>query len=147
MKNIFAIAFFLLMSATSIAQIEFIEIAQSEVVGKIDYVYIEKMGKTDYNFYYKNMNEVAHEYVKFSFKNVDNDLDKLYQGLAQGFETVPRDPLKMKANGEIIWLKYTRNTVDNIVTLTFEQNLSVDPILTSKSKDLTIEDINNLFKK
>ena len=147
MKNIFAIAFFLLMSATSIAQIEFIEIAQSEVVGKIDYVYIEKMGKTDYNFYYKNMNEVAHEYVKFSFKNVDNDLDKLYQGLAQGFETVPRDPLKMKANGEIVWLKYTRNAVDNIVTLTFEQNLSVDPILTSKSKDLTLEDINKLFKK
>jgi len=146
MKKIFSLAVMLLVAVSSFAQIEFVEIAQSQVVGKIDYVYIEKIGDEDYNFYYKNMNEIAHEYVNFSFKNLDNDLDKLYNGLIMGFETVPRDPLKMKANGEIVWLKYTRNA-DNTVTLTFEQNISVDPPLTAKSKDLTLDEINALFKK
>jgi len=146
MKNIFTFALFLLMSVASFAQIEFVEMAQSEVVGKIDHVYIEKVGKEDYNFYYKNVNEIAHEYVKFSFKNLDNDLDKLYNGLANGFETVPRDPLKMKANGEIVWLNYTRNA-DNTVTLTIEQNISIDPLLMAKSKDLTLDDITALFRK
>lgn len=139
----------LVVSGSVYSQIEFIETNQSEVVGKISYVYLEKIGDNDYNFFFKNINAIGHEYVSFSFTNLDNDLDKLYAGLMNGFETVPRDPLKMKANGQIVWLKYTREdgeaflqiqitSGDNPVDV--EENVKV-------SRLLTAEDITKLFKK
>jgi len=118
----------LLLSVSSYGQIELVESSKSEVVSQISYVYLEKNGKTDYN-------------------NLDNDVDKLYQILANGFVEVPRDPLKMKANGEIVWLKYTRDGVDNTITLTVEQYVSTDPEVKTVSRPLTAEDINTLFGK
>lgn len=147
MKNIFTIAVFLLMSISTFSQIELVETSKTEVISQVSYVYLEKKGESDYNFFYKNMNSVSHEYVSFSFKNIDNDVDKLYQILSNGFEEVPRDPLKMKANGEIVWLKYTYDSVDSSVTLTVEQYVSTDPEIKTVSRPLTLEDVNKLFNK
>ncbi len=140
---------FLIVSVSVYSQIEFLETSQSEVVGKISYVYLEKIGDQDYNFFYKNINAIGHEYVSFSFKNLDNDLDKLYNGLMAGFQSVPRDPLKMKANGQIVWLKYTRE--DGEVFLQIQQ--SMGDIIEQGNEEvkvsrlLTEEDIKNLFLK
>ena len=147
MRKSFITAIVLLLSISSFGQIELVETSKSEVVSQISYVYLEKNGATNYNFFYKDMNSVAHEYVSFSFTNLDNDVDKLYQILSNGFVEVPRDPLKMKANGEIVWLKYTRDTVDNSITLTVEQYVSTDPEIKTVSRPLTAEDINTLFGK
>ena len=147
MKNILTVLMVLFVSAASFAQIELVESSKTEVISQVSYVYLEKEGETDYNFFYKNMNSVGHEYVNFAFKNLDNDVDKLYQILSNGFADVPRDPLKMKANGEIVWLKYTRDTVDNTITLTIEQYVSTDPEVKTVSRPLTLEDINTLFGK
>ena len=137
----------LLLSASSFGQIELVETSKTEVISQISYVYLEKKGTDLYNFFYKDMNSVAHEYVSFSFKNLDNDVDKLYQILSNGFVEVPRDPLKMKANGEIVWLKYTRDTVDNSITLTIEQYVSTEPEVKTVSRPLTTEDVDVLFGK
>lgn len=140
----------LVVSSSVYSQIEFIETNQSEVVGKISYVYLEKVGETDYNFFYKNINAIGHEYVSFSFKNVDNDIDKLYAGLMNGFKEVPRDPLKMKANGQIIWLKYTRADGGDVF-LQIQQTSGDNPVETEEnvkvSRLLTAEDITRLFRK
>lgn len=139
----------LVVSSVSYSQIEFIETSQSEVVGKISYVYLEKIGDTDYNFFFKNINAIGHEYVSFSFKNLDNDIDKLYNGIMQGFADVPRDPLKMKANGQIVWLKYTRE--DGDVFLQIQMTSGDNPVDVEEnvkvSRLLTAEDITKLFKK
>lgn len=147
MKNIFTIAVFLLTSISTFSQIELVETSKTEVISQVSYVYLEKKGENDYNFFYKNMNSVSHEYVSFSFKNIDNDVDKLYQILSNGFKEVPRDPLKMKANGEIVWLKYTYDSLDSSVTLTVEQYVSTDPEIKTVSRPLTLEDVNKLFNK
>ncbi len=147
MKNIFTIAVFLLTSISTFSQIELVETSKTEVISQVSYVYLEKKGESDYNFFYKNMNSVSHEYVSFSFKNIDNDVDKLYQILSNGFKEVPRDPLKMKANGEIVWLKYTYDSLDSSVTLTVEQYVSTDPEIKTVSRPLTSEDVNKLFNK
>lgn len=147
MKNIFTIVMMLFLSVTSFAQIELIETSKTEVVSQISYVYLEKKGENLFNFFYKDMNSVAHEYVSFSFTNIDNDIDKLHTILANGFVEVPRDPLKMKANGEIVWLKYSRDSLDNTITLTVEQYVSTDPEVKTISRPLTPEDINKLFRK
>jgi len=146
MKNFLNLVVVLLLSVSSFAQIELVETSKSEVVSQISYVYLEKNGETDYNFFYKDMNSVSHEYVSFSFTNLDNDVDKLYQILSNGFVEVPRDPLKMKANGEIVWLKYSRE-VDNTITLTVEQYVSTEPEVKTISRPLTAEDISTLFGK
>ena len=147
MKSIFTIAVFLFASVATFSQIELVETSKTEVLSQISYVYLEKKGEVDYNFFYKDMNSVAHEYVSFSFKNMDNDVDKLYQILSNGFEEVPRDPLKMKANGEVVWLKYSIDSVDRSITLTVEQYVSTDPEVKTVSRPLTLEDINKLFNK
>ncbi|WP_075342739.1 hypothetical protein [Tenacibaculum agarivorans] len=147
MKKVFLLLL-LVVSGSAYSQIEFVEMDQSEVVGKISLVYLEKVGESDYNFFYKNINAIGHEYVNFSFKNVDNDIDKLYNGIMSGFETVPRDPLKMKANGQIVWLKYTRD--DGIVYLQFQQSVGTEDSTNEEvkvSRLLTKEDITALFKK
>ena len=147
MKNLFTIAMLLFLSATSFSQIELVETSKTEVISQISYVYLEKKGDNMYNFFYKDMNSVQHQYVSFSFRNLNNDVDKLHEILSNGFKEGPRDPLKMKANGEIIWLKYTRNSVDNTITLTVEQYVSTDPEVKTVSRPLTLDDINTLFKK
>lgn len=139
----------LVVSGSVYSQIEFLDTTQSEVVGKISYVYLEKVGENDYNFFFKNINSVGHEYVNFSFKNVDNDIDKLYNGIMQGFTDVPRDPLKMKANGQIVWLKYVRE--DGEVSLQLQMTSGDNPVDTEEnvkvSRWLTQDDVKNLFKK
>ncbi|MEE3999095.1 hypothetical protein V1T75_02005 [Tenacibaculum sp. FZY0031] len=135
----------LLFSVASYSQIEFIETTKTEIVGKIEYVYLEKIGNEAYNFYYKNINDPIHEYVHFSFKNLDNDVEKLYQIMIKGFEENPRDPYKIKANGDVIWLKYTK--VDGIVVLQIQQYVSRDPDIMTVSKLLTYEEVNKLFSK
>ncbi|TCP23370.1 hypothetical protein EV195_10996 [Tenacibaculum skagerrakense] len=136
------------VSSAVYAQIEFIETSQSEIVGKVSYVYLEKVGENDYNFYFKNINAIGHEYVNFSFKNIDNDIDKLYNGLMQGFQTVPRDPLKMKANGQIVWLKYSREDGEAFLQIQMTSGDNPEIAETVKvSRLLTAEDITTLFKK
>ncbi|CAM1365292.1 conserved hypothetical protein [Tenacibaculum sediminilitoris] len=135
----------LLFTVVSYSQIEFIETTKTEIVGKIEYVYLEKIGDKAYNFYYKNINDPIHEYVNFSFKNLDNDVEKLYQIIIKGFEENPRDPYKIKANGDVIWLKYAKQ--DGVVLLQIQQYVSRDPDVMTVSKLLTYENINRLFNK
>ena len=135
----------LLCSIMSYSQIEFIETTKTEIVGKIEYVYLEKIGDEAYNFYYKNINDPIHEYVHFSFKNLDNDVEKLHQIIVKGFEENPRDPYKIKANGDVIWLKYTK--VDGVVMLQIQQYVSRDSDIMTVSKLLTYEEVNKLFSK
>lgn len=148
MRKALLLLLFVVSSSAAYAQIEFLETSQSEIVGKVSYVYLEKVGESDYNFFFKNINAIGHEYVNFSFKNVDNDIDKLYNGLMMGFQNVPRDPLKMKANGQIVWLKYTRE--DGEAFLQIQMTSGDDPEIAETvkvSRLLTAEDITNLFKK
>jgi len=144
MKRLLFLATFL-CSVMSYSQIEFIETTKTEIVGKIEYVYLEKIGNEAYNFYYKNINDPIHEYVHFSFKNLDNDVEKLHQIIVKGFEENPRDPYKIKANGDVIWLKYTK--VDGVVMLQIQQYVSRDPDIMTVSKLLTFNDVNRLFNK
>ena len=146
MKNFFGAVVLLFMSTSAFSQIELVETSQSEIISRISYVYMEKVGDNEYNLFYKNMNSVGHEYTSFGFKNLDNDYDKLYSILMKGFEDVPRDPLKLKANGEIVWLKYSME--DSKAYLQIQQYDNEENAEDMRaSRLLTAEDITNLFKK
>lgn len=143
-KLSFFIALF--VSLASYSQIEFFETEKTEVIGHVEFVYLEKVGENTYNFYYKNMNDPIQDYVFFSFNDVNDDFNMLHQFLAKGFEENPRDGYKIKANGNVVLFKYERQR-DNEVKMRIKQYVSRDPDVTTVSKFMTLEELNKLFKK
>lgn len=146
--------FLFFISLTAFSQIERIDQQKVEITSRISNAYMEKVDDKEYNFFYKDMNSVGHEYVSFSFKTLNNSYDLLYEIFMEGFNEPPRDPVKFKANGEIVWLKYFKK--DGIIFLQIEQNLEranesdeydADSSNMTRSRELSQEDITNLFKK
>lgn len=148
MKKIVVVVLFL-VSVSAFSQIELIETAKVKMIGKITDAYMEKIGDDEYNLFYKNVKAIGKEYDNFSFKNINNDYDALYQILMNGFKEASRDPLKIKANGEIVWLQFTYINEDNMVTLEFKQNANNEnnPDELTVSRPFTAEEITKLFNK
>lgn len=160
MKNLFFVLL-LAMSVSVSSQIERVEQTKAEITSRISHVYLEKIDNAEYNFFYKNMNAVGHEYVKFSFKTLNNSYDLLYEIIMEGFKEVPRDPVKIKANGEIVWLKYFKEDgkvflkikqyvdEENKTSEVDEQGNTIDKVGSEMtvSRPLSEEDITDLFKK
>lgn len=144
MKKLFFIAT-LFLSVASYSQIEFIETAKIEIVGRVEFVYLEKLGDEAYNLFYKNINNPINEYVSFTFKNVDNDADKLHEIMTRGFAEAAGHKYQIKANGDVVYLKYERD--EGEIKLQIEQYVSRDPDVLTESKLLTLEEINKLFRK
>lgn len=158
MKKLF-LALSFVASVSAYSQIERVEQTKAEITSRISNVYLEKIDDVEYNFFYKNMNSIGHEYVKFSFKTLNNSYDLLYDILMEGFSNPPRDPVKIKANGEIVWLKYFKE--DGKVKLRIQQYVDeaekaeaaegaeiseIGSDMTT-SRPLSEEDVTNLFKK
>ncbi|CAL2082213.1 hypothetical protein [Tenacibaculum sp. 190524A02b] len=145
MRKLFLLAT-LLISFASYSQIEFIETTRTEVVSHVEFVYLEKVGEDSYNFYYKNINDPINEYVHFTFKNLNNDFDALHQIFLRGFEEKPREAYKIKANGDVVWLKYERQS-DGEIKVQIKQYVSRDPDVVTLSKFISLDEINKLFNK
>lgn len=135
----------LFFSVASYSQIEFIETARIEIVGRVEFVYLEKIGDEAYNLFYKNINNPINEYVSFTFKNMDNDADKLHEIMVRGFSETPGSKYQIKANGDVVYLKYEKD--EGVVKLQIEQYVSREPDVLTESRLLTLEEINKLFKK
>ncbi|WP_233898968.1 hypothetical protein [Tenacibaculum piscium] len=133
----------LFFSAISFAQIEFVEKTKIDVVGQVEYVYLEKVGDEAYNLFYKNVNNPVKEYVSFSFKNIDNDAAKLHQIIVRGFEESTGSRYQIKANGDAIYFKYVRD--QGIVKMKIQQYVSREPDVLTESKLLTLDEVNKIF--
>ncbi len=145
MKKIFLLAV-LFISVVSYSQIEFVETTRTEVVGHVEFVYLEKVSDESYNFFYKNINDPINDYVFFSFKNTNDDIGKLHQFLVSGFNAPPGEVYKIKANGDAVYFRYERQD-DNEIKLQIKQYVSRDPDVTTVSKFITLEEVNKLFQK
>lgn len=154
MKKIF-VALLLLVSVSSFSQIKLMKTTKTEVLSRIGLVYIEKVddGKS-FIVNYSNMNAPVIEYKNFKFNNTDNAFTTLYDIIMQGFEEVPRDPYKLQAGEDYIYLKYTR--VDGNVLMQIQQFVEAEVSVEGEegdgkemavSKHLTQDDIKMLFKK
>lgn len=144
MKNFF-LAFILCTSINAFSQIELVETTKTEVIGRVEFVYLEKIGDKNYNLFYKNMNNPVKEYVNISFNDINKDADKLHQIMVQGFEEMPRDPYKVKANGDIVWLKFEKE--NDVPMMQIQQYVSRDPDVMTVSRFLTLDEVNKIFKK
>lgn len=150
MKKTLLSLLMLTLSASAFSQIELVETTQTEIVSKLSLVYIEKIGEKgdSFVFHYNNMNAPIIDYKSFEFRNVNNDFEKLYSIIMKGFEENPRDPYKIKANEDYVYLKYTK--MDGSVLMQVQQFVeptNPDNKEMAVSRFLTKEEVAMLFKK
>ena len=113
MKIIKLLLIALLFSFNSFAQIQTVQNADIELIGKIALlgeVQIEctKIDNT-YTFYYQDTKfQHLKNYKSFSFKDTDNAFESLYEMIMEGFENIPNKDVMIELPKSFVWLRYVK---------------------------------------
>lgn len=148
MKKIITITI-LFFSCISFAQIKVIETVPVEKLGKVNNNYIQKIGD-EYTVYYTiiQTDDDSSNLRKFSFKNLDNDYNNLYNIIMGGFNASPLYDIKLELPNNYIWLHYTGNVVPDKATVQFMVLSKERDAATNNVSEPFIKDqINKLFQK
>ncbi|KAF2340525.1 hypothetical protein [Flavobacterium tistrianum] len=139
MKNIITLAA-MLFSFVSFAQVKVLETVPVEKLGKVNNNYIQKIGD-EYTVYYTIIqnDEDSSNLRKFSFKNIDNAYNNLYNIIVGGFTATPLYDIKLELPNNYIWLHYTGNVVPDKATVQF--------MVSSKERDADTNNVSEPFVK
>ena len=106
--------FLFLVSTTCFSQIKKVETEKSIDIGKIGamgqtWIECTKSGNT-YTFLYQDLKyQQITEYKSFSFEDVDNAFDNLYETMLNGLENKPNEDIMLELPNDIIWLKFKKS--------------------------------------
>jgi len=148
MKNIITLAA-LFFSFISFAQIKVLETVPVEKLGKVNNNYIQKIGD-EYTVYYTTIlsDDEDSNLRKFSFKNLNNDYNNLYNIIVGGFTATPLYDIKLELPNNYIWLHYTGNVVPDKATVQFMvSSKERDAATNNVSEPLVKDQISKLFQK
>ncbi|WP_394772712.1 hypothetical protein [Flavobacterium sp.] len=148
MKRIITIAI-LMFSFVSFAQIKVIETVPVERLGKVNNNYIQKIGD-EYTVYYTSIqnDDDSSSLRKFTFKNVNNDYNSLYNIIVNGFTANPLYDIKLELPNNYIWLHYTGSVLPEKATVQFMvSNKDASSAASNVSEPLLKDQINKLFQK
>ncbi|RYJ37118.1 hypothetical protein NU08_3872 [Flavobacterium anhuiense] len=148
MKNIITLAA-MLFSFVSFAQVKVLETVPVEKLGKVNNNYIQKIGD-EYTVYYTiiQSDEDSSNLRKFSFKNIDNAYNNLYNIIVGGFTATPLYDIKLELPNNYIWLHYTGNVVPDKATVQFMvSSKERDADTNNVSEPFVKDQINKLFQK
>ncbi len=140
MKKIITLAA-LFFSFISFAQIKVIETVPVEKLGKVNNNYIQKIGD-EYTVYYTTIltdDDSSSNLRKFSFRNLNNDYNNLYNIIMGGFTATPLYDIKLELPNNYIWLHYTGNVVPDKATVQF--------MVSSKERDAATNNVSEPFVK
>ncbi|SFC77344.1 hypothetical protein [Flavobacterium phragmitis] len=139
MKNIITLAA-MFFSFVSFAQVKVLETVPVEKLGKVNNNYIQKVGD-EYTVYYTiiQTDEDSSNLRKFSFKNIDNAYNNLYNIIVGGFNATPLYDIKLELPNNYIWLHYTGNVVPDKATVQF--------MVSSKERDADTNNVSEPFVK
>jgi len=139
MKNIITLAI-LFVSFVSFGQVKVLETVPVEKLGKVNNNYIQKIGD-EYTVYYTiiQSDEDSSNLRKFSFKNIDNAYNNLYNIIVGGFTATPLYDIKLELPNNYIWLHYTGNVVPDKATVQF--------MVSSKERDADTNNVSEPFVK
>ncbi|WP_289658270.1 hypothetical protein [Flavobacterium panacagri] len=139
MKNIITLAA-MFFSFVSFAQVKVLETVPVEKLGKVNNNYIQKVGD-EYTVYYTiiQSDEDSSNLRKFSFKNIDNAYNNLYNIIVGGFTATPLYDIKLELPNNYIWLHYTGNVVPDKATVQF--------MVSSKERDADTNNVSEPFVK
>lgn len=148
MKRIITMAV-VLLSCVSYAQIKVIETVPVERLGKVNNNYIQKIGD-EYTVYYtsiQNEEDESSSLRKFTFKNVNNDYNSLYNIIVNGFAANPLYDIKLELPNNYIWLHYTGSVLPDKATVQFMVSSKDSAAASNVSEPLLKDQINKLFQK
>lgn len=148
MKKIITLAT-LFFSVVSFAQIKVLETVPVEKLGKVNNNYIQKIGD-EYTVYYTSIqnDDDSSPIRKFSFKNVNNDYNSLYNIIMGGFTASPLYDIKLELPNNYIWLHYTGSVLPEKATVQFMVSSKEAASATSSVSEPFVKDqINKLFQK
>ncbi|MEP6803919.1 MAG: hypothetical protein WAM46_19070 [Flavobacterium sp.] len=148
MKRIITIAI-LMFSFVSFAQIKVIETVPVERLGKVNNNYIQKIGD-EYTVYYTSIqnDDESSSLRKFTFKNVNNDYNSLYNIIVNGFTANPLYDIKLELPNNYIWLHYTGSVLPEKATVQFMvSSKDASSAASNVSEPLLKDQINKLFQK
>ena len=151
MKKItLSILLFIGFTTFSFSQIKKIETSNSktELVGKyggfgVVLIKCEKQNNT-YTFTYSDTKFKHIDNDKsFSFKDLDNDFQHLYQTIMEGFEEVPEKDIMLELPNDVIWLSFEKAMGNVSFRFTHSKNKNKDVI--GYSVYLTKKRVQKLF--
>ncbi len=138
-----------MFSFVSFAQIKVIETVPVERLGKVNNNYIQKIGD-EYTVYYTSIqnDDDSSSLRKFTFKNVNNDYNSLYNIIVNGFTANPLYDIKLELPNNYIWLHYTGSVLPEKATVQFMvSNKDASSAASNVSEPLLKDQINKLFQK
>ncbi|KRD58219.1 hypothetical protein ASE40_17955 [Flavobacterium sp. Root935] len=147
MKKIITLAA-LFFTFVSFAQVKVLETVPVEKLGKVNNNYIQKIGD-EYTVYYTIVQSDDDSTLrKFSFKNIDNAYNSLYNIIMGGFTASPLYDIKLELPNNYIWLHYTGNVVPDKSTVQFMvSGKERDAATNNVSEPFVKDQINKLFQK
>lgn len=149
MKNSILL-FTLIITTVGYSQIKKIDVQEPELIGQIApmgnlHIKCEKTGDT-YTFTYSDVTyQHIDEYKSFSFKDVDNAFDNLYEMIIKGFEEGPEENTMIEIPDGFLWLDYTKSL--GVVNFRFQHSPGSSGEITGYSIWLTKKKLNKLFGK
>lgn len=149
MKNLYLLSF-LLFYSVSFGQIKEVKTEPTELIGKIGaigetWIKIEKSGNV-YIFTYKDMKyQQLSEFKSFSFEDIDNAYDNLYNTIVKGLKEVPQEPIMLEIPDGFLWLEFGKTLGQPFVT--FSHSIGKSGNVIGKSTWMNKKKLDKLFGK
>ncbi|KIX22906.1 hypothetical protein SY27_03605 [Flavobacterium sp. 316] len=143
-KIIFALSLF--ASCVSFSQIKVIETTPIIRLGAINQndMFIQNEGD-QYIFTYKNIEKEEETSTRtFSFKDLNNDYNNLYDIIVNGFNADPLLDIKLELPKEFVWLHFSKNLDRTYVQFMCKNKTNE---VTGVSKAFSLDQITKLFQK
>lgn len=124
------------------SQIKALDVSQIKSIGKVQFIELNQNNDV-LTFAYQDLN--SNQMTSFSFKNLNNDLDNLYNTIMNGFENIPEADIPLELPNDIIYLHFEKSM--GVVNFQFKQSVNKDLSTIAKSVYLTKKKVNKLFGK
>ncbi|WP_051364391.1 hypothetical protein [Flavobacterium limnosediminis] len=140
----------MVINAISYSQIKTVETEKLIEIGKVGAlgsksVWIEK-SENKYLFSYNDIKFQQITNIKsFAFQNLDNDFEKLYDKIMNGFNEIPSEDIMLELPNDIIWLHYEKNM--GIISFQFRHAVNKNSEVIGFSQFMTKKQIAKLFGK
>jgi len=145
MKNNYLITAIIFVSTNAFSQIKVIQNNELLPIGKIEAVGLFKKSN-DYTFTYQDINNAnLNGYRSFSFKNLNNDVDNLYQIIQKALIDMPDSDIILEFPKDLIHLHFKKNYGEN--TMQFIHFVNKNRKYVGKSHFLTKNQVDKLFGK
>lgn len=148
MRKLLTLIIILCVSFNSFSQIKKVKTEKSETIGKIapmgqTHIECSKSGDT-YTFIYSDIKfQQITDFKSFSFKDIDNAFDNLYQTIMDGMKNPPKEDIRLELPNDMIFLHFEKNL--GVTSFQFLHCPGKNPEIIGMSVYLTKKKVRKLF--